>query len=108
MIPLYLVSSFFYVIHNILSVIYTSLLVIYNNRHTELSTIVDNLWITPQQADTQYAVINEKSLKESLFLPVYQHSEMIYAHKNAALRTQEFLFIAHTKSLFTSYPHSCG
>ena len=47
MIPLYLVSSVFYVIHNILSVIYTCLLVIYNNRHTELSTIVDNLWITP-------------------------------------------------------------
>lgn len=51
----------FYVIHNILSVIYTCLSVIYNNRHTELSTIVDNLWITPQQADTQYAVINKKS-----------------------------------------------
>ena len=47
MIPLYLVSSVFYVIHNILSVIYTCLSVIYNNRHTELSTIVDNLWITP-------------------------------------------------------------
>ena len=68
MIPLYLVSSVFYVIHNILSVIYTCLLVIYtcllviyNNRHTELSTIMDNLWITPQQADTQYAVINKKS-----------------------------------------------
>ena len=52
MIPLYLVSSVFYVIHNILSVIYTCLSVIYNNRHTELSTIVDNLWITLQQADT--------------------------------------------------------
>ena len=61
MIPLYLVSSVLYVIHNILSVIYTCLLVIYNNRHTELSTIVDNLWITPQQADIQYAVINKKS-----------------------------------------------
>lgn len=61
MIPLYLVSSVFYVIHNILSVIYTCLSVIYNNRHTELSTIVDNLWITPQQADTQNAVINKMS-----------------------------------------------
>ena len=61
MIPLYLVSSVFYVIHNILSVIYTCLSVIYNNRHTKLSTIVDNLWITPQQADTQYAVINKMS-----------------------------------------------
>lgn len=61
MIPLYLVSSVFYVIHNILSVIYTCLLVIYNNRHTELSTIVDNMLITLQQADTQYAVINKIS-----------------------------------------------
>lgn len=61
MIPLYLVSSVFYVIHNILSVIYTCLSVIYNNRHTELSTIVDNLCITLQQADTQYVVINKKS-----------------------------------------------
>ena len=61
MIPLYLVSSVFYVIHNILSVIYTCLSVIYNNRHTKLSTIMYNLWITPQQTDTQYAVINKMS-----------------------------------------------
>ena len=61
MIPITNGIIVFFVIHNILSVIYTCLLVIYNNRHTKLSTIVDNLWITLQQADTQYAVINKKS-----------------------------------------------